>query len=193
MTNQVSTIKFTELGNSYWNSNGAYQAEMDELYEKLVPGAGAAETVHGELIRSASRLFYEYSNNGNCNAVDVEYHEEEYTCDSCGGSGEGDDDDGDCEDCCGSGYITEEEEGDASVTEFYQGFIDFIYQELMGKVEDKKALRKALSDVERIIIKGAEEYNENYFNDANMAVYDKVTDYVMWYVLNTENSILNNK
>ena len=66
-------IKRTDAFNneSYWNNNGAYQKEGDELYEKLVPSEGAAETVHGELIRGINRLFHEYCNNGNGNAIEV--------------------------------------------------------------------------------------------------------------------------
>ena len=64
-------IKRTDAFNnaSYWNNKGKYQKEGDELYEKLVPSEGAAETVHGELIRGINRLFHEYCNNGNGNAI----------------------------------------------------------------------------------------------------------------------------
>lgn len=194
MTNQA--IKLTQLGKSYWDNSGAYQAEHEKLYEELVPGMGEAETVHGELIRSASRLYYDYTNNGNCNAVDVEYYEEEYTCNACGGSGVGgeydEDEDGDCDDCGGSGFTTEDEVGEITVNNFYQEFINFIHETLSTKV-NKKELSKVLADVEAVIIAGAEEYKESYFDDANMSAYDRLTDYVMWYVLNTENSKLNNK
>lgn len=61
--------KVTQLGNSYWNNNGAYQTEYDELYDKLVPLKGEAKTIDGEKVRAVSRLFYEFCNNGNCNLL----------------------------------------------------------------------------------------------------------------------------
>ena len=68
----MQEVKLTELGKSYWNSNGAYQAEYDKLYGELVPASGSAETLKGELIRAISRLVYEHCNNGNCNAREVD-------------------------------------------------------------------------------------------------------------------------
>ena len=61
-------LKFTKKGNSYWNDSGIYQKEYDELYKKLVPAQGKAETLNGELLRAIGILYYEYCNNGNCNA-----------------------------------------------------------------------------------------------------------------------------
>jgi hypothetical protein len=63
-----TTIKLTPTGQSYWNDKGAFQAEYNELYEKHVPRSGSCSTLNGELIRAASRLSYEYYNNGNCNS-----------------------------------------------------------------------------------------------------------------------------
>ena len=88
--------KETPLGKSYWANNGAYQVDRERLYDKLVPASGEAETIHGEMIRSVSRLFYDYCNNGNCNAVDIKMEE----CHQCGGCGyeefyDGDDEEGD--------------------------------------------------------------------------------------------------
>jgi len=51
------------MENIYWNNKGAHQAEFDRLI-KLMPGMGAADTVAGELIRSANRLAYDLYNNG---------------------------------------------------------------------------------------------------------------------------------
>ena len=59
----MKTIKFTKSENSYYNGNGAYQKEYEELYKKLVPNSGSAQTIHGELIRAISRLLHEYYNN----------------------------------------------------------------------------------------------------------------------------------
>jgi hypothetical protein len=69
---------------SYWDGNGKYQKEYDRLWKELVPASGEAETEEGELIRAVGRLFYEYCNNGNCNAAE----REQESCDYCYGSGE---------------------------------------------------------------------------------------------------------
>ena len=53
---------------SYYNENGKHQAEYDRLW-KLVPDAGQADTVAGEIIRSAGKISYEHYNNGFCNNV----------------------------------------------------------------------------------------------------------------------------
>lgn len=64
------TMKRTPLGKTYWNNEGAYTEETQKLYDELVPAMGKAETVNGELIRDAHRLYHEYCNNGNMNARD---------------------------------------------------------------------------------------------------------------------------
>ena len=52
---------------AYWNNKGRFQADYDRLYEKLVPMSGGCESLAGEAIRSASRLYYDAFNNGFCN------------------------------------------------------------------------------------------------------------------------------
>lgn len=52
------------MENSYWNRNGKYQAELDHLTEMFVPLSGECETVAGELVRAATRLAYDFYNNG---------------------------------------------------------------------------------------------------------------------------------
>ena len=51
---------------TYWNHNGKYQKEYDEL-SAFIPEKGMAETIKGELLRCASRLYYDVYNNGLCN------------------------------------------------------------------------------------------------------------------------------
>lgn len=52
------------IENTYWKQNGKYQAEYDRLTDELVPDMGACDTLAGELLRSASRLAYDFYNNG---------------------------------------------------------------------------------------------------------------------------------
>ena len=48
--------KQTPKGKSYWDNSGVYQKEYDALYERLVPAQGEANSVHGEMIRSISKI-----------------------------------------------------------------------------------------------------------------------------------------
>lgn len=50
----------------YWNNT---PEEFNQLYKKLIPDSGACETLEGELLRSANRLYYDYYNNGFGNNV----------------------------------------------------------------------------------------------------------------------------
>ena len=189
----VPDVKTTEIGKSYWNNNGAYQKEYDELYGKMVPSSGAAETLHGELIRAISRLFYEYCNNGNCNAAKAKYVETEYTCYDCGGSGEIEvDDEGNvetCDSCGGSGVYTEEEIEEVEINPFYGKFLDLI-QNSLEKEFDANDVYEIVSTVEEIIKISVEDNRSNYFNNKNMAAYNKLSDYVIWFVLNTDDAEL---
>ena len=51
------------MENTYWSGNGKYQAAYDELVKKM-PASGKCDTVAGEMIRAASRLGYDFYNNG---------------------------------------------------------------------------------------------------------------------------------
>lgn len=167
-------FKQTELGKSYWNSNGAFQKEYDELYEKHVPSSGAATTLNGELIRATSRLFYEYCNNGNCNACEQKWGEEERECHSCNG------DDEDCEECYGSGYTTEEVIESTSVSPMYSQFLELIKKSVSSTKEDVGKVEKFIED----------NNSSNQFSDENMKLYNDLTDKVIYYVLTNEDKDL---
>ena len=167
----------TPLGQSYWYANGIYQEEYNTFHTKLVPATGYAPTIHGEMIRCVSRLYYDFCNNGNCNAVDMKMEE----CHQCGGWGYeesyNDDEEQETEDChwCdGSG----EGEGERFVTEYYQEMLHFLNEFL----NDTKCLGK----LEDFMLNGA-GYAKYKFDEAEMDVYNKVVDAVMYQVLTTEN------
>ena len=82
------------MQNTYWNKQGAYQADLDRMCDQLIPMMGKCETVAGEMLRAASRLGYDLYNNGMGNntsgavnfllakgVIDAEMHEtiHEYT------------------------------------------------------------------------------------------------------------------
>lgn len=52
------------MKNIYWHNAGKYQADYARLCDELIPGMGAADTVAGEMLRSATRLAYDLYNNG---------------------------------------------------------------------------------------------------------------------------------
>lgn len=47
----------------YWTEQGKYQAEADQL-QTLLPPAGACATHKGEIWRAATKIYYDYFNNG---------------------------------------------------------------------------------------------------------------------------------
>lgn len=175
--------QLTLMPKSYWSSTGTYQEQFDKLYEEMVPSSGSAKTFNGELIRAISRLFYEYCNNGNCNACETRYEEEEVICTSCSGSGVICCDDGgeeiECEDCSGYGYIEEEVEADSSVSIMYSHFL-----QLISSVGDI-SLKRVVDSVSDIIVSNSYGSREN-FSDERMNVYNELCDRVIFYVLNNK-------
>lgn len=51
------------MKNIYWNNQGKYQSDYNALKE-LVPKAGNAGTVEGEMMRAIGRVYYDYYQNG---------------------------------------------------------------------------------------------------------------------------------
>jgi hypothetical protein len=188
--------RITEEGKSYWDGNGAYQTEYDKLYEELVPSSGEADTVHGEMIRAASRLFYDYCNNGNCNVREITT---DY-CDECGGSGYeeheepcwcGGDEEAECDECDGSGTYIETSDcqycggecyvpSGVEINGYYQDMIDFLAQHLND--------RKVVENIERFIKQEDLGYGDYTFSDDEMKVYNNLVDAVMHQVLNEKNT-----
>jgi hypothetical protein len=149
-----SGIKLTPKGSSYWNETGAYQTEYDRLYKELVPNSGKSETLQGELIRAASRLNYEFYNNGNCNARDEDRSNpyQNYGYDS--------DDE----------YY--EEEYPFIVSDFYQNFIDIIKNTI-----NNKEIKTICDRIEDAIIE------ESSYNDIIKQVYSNLIDHVVFWCL----------
>lgn len=51
----------------FWEHSHTLSDKNSELYEKLVPPSGQADTMHGELLRMINRFVYDVFNNGLCN------------------------------------------------------------------------------------------------------------------------------
>jgi len=58
----------TEL--TYWNNKGRYQDAYDKIWKCLIPKSGEASNPHAEAVRCISRIYYDYFNNGFCNAIE---------------------------------------------------------------------------------------------------------------------------
>ena len=156
-------IRLTSPEGSYWNHNGAYQTEGDELFEKMVPASGAAATLNGELIRGINRLFHEYCNNGNCNALEIE---------------EFDDD----EDVFNVPNIR--------ISPFYAKFLSLISGTLRKRILYKE-VDAVINQVRNIIFDARYDQSLSvYFSKENVNVYSRMCDLVIWYVLNTPDSKL---
>lgn len=162
-----------EQTGSYWRSAGKYQAEFEHLTDKFTPAEGRAENLVGEVVRATNRLYYEFFNNGNCNAVVGEIIPGELVNCYCGGEDEC------CPDCGGEGcYYEEDYEGDYYISDFYEGFIKIIrhYFEVRNNEEGLKAV-----DTLR--------YNMELERDrVPESVYDNLVDIVTETILKDENS-----
>lgn len=65
-TDQFKTLleSFDRLNEGrYWDNNGKYEKEAEKLM-KLVPESGPAKTLKGEIFRAATKIYYDYYNNG---------------------------------------------------------------------------------------------------------------------------------
>ena len=160
----MEQMKRSLLGQSYWEHQGAYQKELDELNEKM-PLMGAADTLNGELVRAINRLYYDYCNNGNMNACKLEVDE---VC---------------------TGFYDEygdeeyEEEETREWNPYYKKFFDLI-NDTLWEVRDEfdwAAFEKNMSRLDEMVT----AYEPGY-TEAEMNVYDFMVDAVVWYVLNHE-------
>lgn len=125
-------MKRTAKGCGYWNMNGAYQKEYDELWDELVPAEGEAQTTRGEVLRTSSKLYYDFFNNGNMNA-----------CEIVGG-------------CYGYDEDDEEEYYDTKVSEYYQRCLNY----LRNTCSDDYELMGLLERVRDIILMGEDGCND---------------------------------
>lgn len=175
-------IRRTERGCNYFEGNGAYQKEYDELWKIHVPLMGLASTLNGELIRAVGRLTHEYFNNGNCNARVEHYRTVTYYCSTCHGTGtlEDEDEEGnpievDCPDCGGCGYETDEEEDEATIKPMYAAFIRLIEENVPGIA----ATMEMVADV----IYESSPMCDSLFNDVKVGYYSEMVDMVVAHVL----------
>jgi hypothetical protein len=136
---------------SYWDKTGKNQKEYDALWDKLVPAEGEADTIEGELIRCIGRLFYEYCNNGNCNAATLQEVESYWN----------------------SGYDDEEEDEYDEELE-----IDPYYEEMIDMLESNIG---SIQGIIELILDPSKHYNYSYTQkelDVYNDVVDRVLDHI---------------
>lgn len=57
-------VALDDSTDKYWNKQGKYSKEYEKLHDKLVPGMGKADTIEGEVLRAASKIYYRHFNDG---------------------------------------------------------------------------------------------------------------------------------
>ena len=57
-------VSLDDSTDKYWNKQGKYSKEYEKLHDKLVPGMGKADTIEGEVLRAASKIYYRHFNDG---------------------------------------------------------------------------------------------------------------------------------
>lgn len=184
MVNEKYNIP-SEIGaKSYWNNEGQFQKEYDELYNELVPASGSANNLFGEVIRAVSRLGYEYLNNGNCNARETTEIEGEWIkCPHCEGEGVCENEDGEeyeCSYCGGEGYYEEEVDCEYIINEFYEMFIELLYK-FFKQYNVSEIGNKYLDRIESIILTCDD--TRDYFSDKNRQAYDAIVDITVAVIL----------
>ena len=172
----MSELKTTKIGESYWNESGAYQKDYNALFQDMVPEVGRADTVNAELIRSISRLIYEYGSNGNMNAKEVEAEYFDEDCWAC----LDDETSEHCFSCDGTGTITEEVESDPEIAHEFNEFIEFIRKNVNKENNELEQanIDKEIDDLKQVILNGDGAYREQEMNK-----YDIVCDRVVQHVL----------
>lgn len=163
----------SNIEQNYWEGKGVYQAELDRLTKKFMPASGRARNYIGEVIRAINRLYYEFCNNGNCNALNSEIIPGEWVeCEYCRGEG--------CSYCDDDGGYYEEDDYEYSVDKFFDNFLELLNQFISERNASDGIV--ALNGVKSII--------ENQFSTSkeNIHTYDSLIDIVVWLVLQEEDN-----
>lgn len=161
---------------SFYNQNHPLFIDYKNFRDQLVPPSDEAETLEGEVLRAIDRLYYEFTNNGNCNAAEFIESTEEVTCWSCNGLGyEGEEEEDDsCAECDGAGVL-DEEDGEFQIDEFYLQFINLI-RKILPETEE------SLQGIEKVILQGYPTNMTWEQRSAAIKLYDSVMEKVVEWI-----------
>lgn len=184
----MEKIKFSKLGNSYIKSNGAYQKEFTEMFNRVVEiseNDNEVYAINDILIKDVYYLYREYFKNRNINAREHVYDDVEYVCDCvkpnpentvqcipCKS----------CEECNGTGLTFKEEIVDTIVNDVYQKKLNKFLNILNI---DKLLIEKLIHNIEKIIIRN-DVYDGYYYSDENLLAYDNFIDVIMYHIINNK-------
>ena len=159
-------LKFTQKPGGYWREDSVNQELDGKLWAELVPCSGKAKTMHGELLRTASKIYRDTYQNGGGNIV--EFEDDGYSCDHCNYY-ETDEDERfeDHSDVCDSDWV---------VTDYYQEYFDLLHEHLSTDGS------KCLDNVKQELASGL---------SVNPTIeFDHLIDHVIHIILTTENQPL---
>lgn len=157
-------LNFTDTAGAYFNDCSVNSETDDRLWRELVPSSGNADTVHGELLRGASRIYRDMYQNGGGNLV--EFEDDGHSCDHCSyyENLEGEEDyDNDHSDNCADSWV---------IDDYYQEMFDFLDKHL--PYEGREVLKKVKKEV----------LSRPY--DIDIA-FDTLVDHVIHLILTTKN------
>lgn len=133
-----------------WDRDHPMHKTFDKLWQQNVPDNGPSKTIEGELIRAVGRLVYEYCNNGNCNAGEPEYDEDDYGC------------------------IDDEIICHVDINDYYQNFIDIIEKYVPNIHPYTTRLMNLIKDEYLYYNYNYDRYESIIYND----VSERVLEYV---------------
>lgn len=157
--------KFTETAGGYW-ADTSVNSELDaQFWEKLVPSKGNADTVHGELLRAASRIYRDMYQNGGGNLIDFE--DNGYSCDHCSFYEDRDDSedyDADHSENCPDSWV---------ISDYYQEMFDFLEKHLTDEG------RKTLKEVKALVLQQPYDIS---------IMFDRLVDHTIHIIQTTKNA-----
>ena len=151
-------LKLTVSAGGYWREDSVNQDLDTKFWNELVPKSGEGDTIHGELLRCASRIYRDMYQNGGSNIVEINDSE----CDRCDYFERGGEDNDEHLDRCS---------GTASIDGYYNELFDFMEKWMpQYQVDVEQAKAAALEMAWSVPI-----------------IFDHLVDRVIHTILTTEN------
>lgn len=179
-------MTLSTVNQSYINGNGANEKEFLRLTKKFMPADGnVPNNLVGEVFSSAYRIYYEFHNNGNENALDVIEGESE-RCNSCCGRGYNYSDFWHSAipcDCCG-GWGNIETPPTIEVCNEFNKMLGLLSFALDAK--NYPVINNILENINYIILHSNDEEYFNTLTPDDKLLYDNLIDCVVDWTLKHE-------